>query len=67
MRLEFENEKNKVADMEKLLDVSTDTIHSYEKHGLILPKKDKNSNYRYFDIWDINFLLDSKPYKTAEF
>lgn len=44
MRLEFENEKNKVADMEKHLDVSTDTIRYHEKYGLILPKKDRNSN-----------------------
>lgn len=59
--------KYKIGDVAKLLDVSTDTIRYYEKYGLISPKKDKDSNYRYFDVWDINFLLDSKRYKSCGF
>ena len=30
-------------------------------------EKDENSNYRYYDIWDMNRLLDYKKYRELEF
>lgn len=59
--------KYKIGQISKILDVPVETIRFYESKGLIHPQKDKDSNYRYYDYWDINLLFDYKKYRDLEF
>lgn len=59
--------KYKIGEVSKILNIPVETIRFYETKNLISPEKDENSNYRYYDIWDINRLLDYKKYRELEF
>lgn len=61
------HEKYKIGVISKLLGIPVQTLHYYEKCGFITPEKDENSGYRYYDAWDINFLLDSKYWQSYEY
>lgn len=52
----------KIGEIAKMLGISTETIRNYEKKGLIRPYKEE-SNYRYFDIIQINHLLNLQKYQ----
>lgn len=53
----------KIGEIAKLLGISTETIRNYEKKGIIRPYKEEDSNYRYFDIIQINHLLNLQKYQ----
>lgn len=57
----------KIGAIAKLLGISPQTLHYYEQCGLLTPKKDDRSNYRYYDPWDVNFLLDCKYFQSLGF
>ena len=59
--------KYKIGEVSKILNIPVETIRFYETKNLIHPEKDENSNYRYYDIWDMNRLLDYKKYRELEF
>lgn len=61
------NDKYKIGTISKILGIPSQTLHYYEKCGFVTPQKDANSGYRYYDAWDINFLLDSKYWQSYEF
>lgn len=52
----------KIGEIAKMLGISAETIRNYEKKGLICPYKEE-SNYRYFDIIQINHLLNLQKYQ----
>lgn len=54
----MENMKYKIGDVAKILGISTDLLRYYEKKGVVRPLKDKTNDYRYYEAWDINFLMD---------
>lgn len=53
----------KIGDVSRILGISTDLLRYYEKKGVVKPQKDKSNDYRYYDTWDINFLIDCLWYK----
>ncbi len=57
----------KIGDVARILGISTDLLRYYEKKGVVTPTKDKQNDYRYYDVWDINFLLDCLWYKSFGF
>ncbi len=57
----------KIGDVSRILDISTDLLRYYEKKGVVTPVKDRNNDYRYYDTWDINFLIDCIWYKNFGF
>lgn len=59
--------KYKIGDVAKILGISPDLLRYYEKKGVVMPMKDKNNDYRYYDFWDINFLLDCLFFKNFGF
>lgn len=61
------NDKYKIGTISKLLGIPIQTLHYYEKCGFVTPLKDQNSNYRYYDVWDVNYLLDSKQLRSFNF
>ena len=57
----------KIGDVARILGISTDLLRYYEKKGVVTPQKDKTNDYRYYDTWDINFLIDCLWYKRFGF
>ena len=57
----------KIGDVAKILGISPDLLRYYEKKGVVKPVKDKNNDYRYYEPWDINFLIDCLWYKNFGF
>lgn len=57
----------KIGDVAKILGISTDLIRYYEKKGVVSPQKGQSNSYRYYDTWDINFLIDCLWYKNFGF
>lgn len=60
----MENERYKIGCISKILGIPTQTLHYYEKCGFVTPQKDKDSGYRYYNTWNVNFLLDCKYYQS---
>jgi DNA-binding transcriptional MerR regulator len=57
----------KIGDVARILGISTDLIRYYEEKGVVSPQKDEHNNYRYYDTWDTNFLIDCIWYKHYGF
>ena len=57
----------KIGDVAGILGISPDLIRYYEEKGVVSPTKDPSNNYRYYDIWDINYLIDCLWYKNFGF
>ena len=57
----------KIGDVSGILGISPDLIRYYEEKGVVTPKKDPHNNYRYYDTWDINYLIDCLWYKNFGF
>ena len=54
-----------IGQVASLLDISQDTLRYFDKEKIVSPKKAKNG-YRYYDDWDINFLIEYKRYRSFE-
>lgn len=59
--------KYKIGDVARILGVSTDILRYYERKGVVTPEKDENNDYRYYDSWHINFLMDCLWFKNYGF
>ena len=59
--------KYKIGDVARILGVSPDILRYYEKKGVVAPAKGENNDYRYYDAWDINFLMDCLWFKNFGF
>ena len=59
--------KYKIGEISKILGIPNDTLRYYEQRGIVSPQKDESSGYRYYSDWDVNFLLDSKWYRSFDF
>ena len=59
--------KYKIGDVAKILGISPDLLRYYQKKGVVTPTTDENNNYRYYDAWDINFLIDCLWFKNYGF
>ena len=57
----------KIGDVAKILGISPDLLRYYEKKGVVKPVKDQANDYRYYEPWDINFLIDCLWYKNFGF
>ncbi len=59
--------KYKIGDVARILGVSPDILRYYEKKGVVSPMKGESNDYRYYDAWDINFLMDCLWFKNFGF
>lgn len=55
-----------IGEVSNLLNISKDTLRYFDKEGIVVAKKG-NNNYRYYDDWDINFLIEYKKYREFGF
>lgn len=56
-----------VNDLSRIYGLSNQTLHYYEKKGLLRPERDVINGYRYFDITDLSVMGALKKYRNAEF
>ena len=56
-----------IRDFSRICGVSAFNIRYYEKKGVVTPMKGENNDYRYYDAWDINFLMDCLWFKNFGF
>jgi len=57
----------KIGEAARILGISPDLLRYYEKKGVVSPVKDESNDYRYYDFWDINFLMDCLWFKNFGF
>lgn len=57
----------KIGEVSYIYGLSNDSIRYYERLGIVTPKRDNDSSYRYYDTWDVNFLIDCLRYKSYGF
>ncbi len=57
----------KIGELSYIFGLSNDAIRYYESRGILSPKRNEESGYRYYDSWDINFLLDCLWYRSFGF
>ncbi|MCD8211774.1 MAG: MerR family transcriptional regulator [Oscillospiraceae bacterium] len=59
--------KYKIGEVSHILGISPDLLRYYEKKGIVHPRKGATNDYRYYEAWDINFLMDCIWYKGFHF
>lgn len=52
-----------IHDVAALLGISADAIRLYEKEGLVLPLRDPNNGYRYYEFAQIHRILGNSLYR----
>lgn len=57
----------KIGEVGHMFGLPNDTLRYYESRGIITPHRDEESGYRYYDAWDMNYLLDSIWYRSYDF
>lgn len=48
----------KIGKIARFLSLSSEALRYYEKNGIVHSRRDPESGYRYYDAWDVNYLLD---------
>lgn len=59
--------KYKIKQVSRILNIPVDTLRYYEKIGVITPKIDEKNRYRYYDAWDINYILEYVYYRKMDY
>lgn len=57
----------KIGEVAKILGISPELMRYYEEKGVVTPLKDKKSDYRYYEAWDVNFLIECLWFKNFDF
>lgn len=57
----------KIGDVAKILGISADAMRYYEKMGIVKPYKAETNDYRYYEAWDINFIIECLWFKQFGF
>ena len=57
----------KIGEVSSIFGLSNDAIRYYESRGILTPRRDEESGYRYYDSWEMNFLLDCLRYRSYDF
>ena len=56
----------KIGEVSNILNIPVDTLRYYEKRNIVHPKKTTN-RYRYYDAWEINYLIECKKFRNFDF
>lgn len=61
------NELYKIGTVSKLLGIPTQTLRYFEDCGFVHPTTDEETGYRYYNAWDLNFLMESRYMRSLGF
>jgi len=56
-----------IGGVKKFLGVSAETLRFFEKNGVLIPKRNKENNYRYYDGRDINNIIAYRFFRSLDF
>lgn len=59
--------KYKIGEVSKILNIPKGTLRFFETKGIVTPVKDCENNYRYYEAWDINYLIEYQRYRSFDF
>ena len=59
--------KYKISEVSKILNIPIDTLRYLEKKDIVNPVKNYQNSYRFYDAWDINFLIEYKRFRSFDF
>lgn len=57
----------RIGDVAEFLGLSSESLRYYERQGIVQPKRNQETGYRYYSSWDINYLLDCTYYRGFGF
>jgi DNA-binding transcriptional MerR regulator len=57
----------KIGDVSRLLGLTPEAIRYYEDQGIITPRKETKTGYRYYNVWDIHILILARCYRQYGF
>lgn len=57
----------RIGKVAEFLGLSSEALRNYEREGIIHARRDQESGYRYYNAWDINYLLDCTYYRSFGF
>lgn len=57
----------KISEVSKILNIPIDTLRFLETKDIVKPRKNDNNNYRFYEAWDINFLIEYKKFRSFDF
>jgi DNA-binding transcriptional MerR regulator len=57
----------RIGGVKKFLGVSAETLRFFEKKGVLVPKRNKENNYRYYDGRDINNIIGYRFFRSLDF
>ena len=57
----------KIGEVSRMYGLPNDTLRYYESRGIITPRRSEESGYRYYDAWELNYLLDCVWYRSYDF
>lgn len=60
-------QRYRIGEVSKILNIPVETIRFFEQKGVIHPVKDEWTNYRYYNMHDVNRLLEYRKYRELEF
>ncbi len=58
--------KFRIGEAAQIMNISTDTLRYYEEIGLIKPKRDEKTGYRYYEIFDLEILREIVIYRRID-
>ncbi|NLN98183.1 MAG: MerR family transcriptional regulator [Eubacteriaceae bacterium] len=61
------NKLYKIGTVSKLLGIPTQTLRYFEDCGFVHPTTDQESGYRYYNAWDLNFLMECRYMRSLGF
>lgn len=59
--------KYKISEVSKILNIPVDTLRYLEAKDIVNPSKNDNNKYRFYEAWDINFLIEFKKFRSFDF
>ncbi len=60
------NNRYKIGEAAKLMNITAETIRYYEEIALIKPKRDSKNGYRYYDVFDLEVLKEIVTYRSID-
>ncbi|MBM4761094.1 MerR family transcriptional regulator [Bacillus sp. B15-48] len=57
----------KIGEVSNILNIPVETLRYYEKKHIVQPKKSIKNRYRYYDAWEINYLIECKKFRSYDF
>jgi len=57
----------KIGEVSYIYGLSNDSIRFYERLGILTPERDDQNSYRYYNTWDVNYLIECLRFKSYGF